>query len=173
MTGLDAVNDVIIEVAVVVTDINFKTLEEYHQVVHQPQEKLDGMDDWCKKTHGDSGLSAAVPTGKPLEKVEDELLDLIKRHYDTNDRVIIAGNSVGNDKMFIDRTMPRFSKKLHYRIIDISSFKEVFKSKYKIEFKKKNSHRALDDIYESIRELECYLSHVTPSHSTQAQQEKE
>jgi oligoribonuclease len=160
MTGLDDSVDSILEVAVVITDVNFTPLEEYHSVVYQTQEVLEKMNDWCKKTHGESGLTAAVPQGKQLSLVESELLDLIRRHYDLKDRIVIAGNSVGNDKRFIDRQMPNLAKLLHYRLIDVSSFKEVFREKYRLGFEKKNAHRAVDDIYESIRELTFYLSHV-------------
>ncbi|MBC7693654.1 MAG: oligoribonuclease [Methylotenera sp.] len=167
MTGLDEVSDKILEVAVIITDINLKHLEQYHRVVFQPQEVVDGMNDWCKKTHGDSGLTAAIPTGTPLETVEKELLELIGRHYGGKDRVVLAGNSVGNDKRFIDRYMPDFAKRLHYRLIDISSFKEIYREKYNLSFAKQNSHRAVDDIVESIKELEYYLSFIkipeTPS----------
>ena len=160
MTGLDEVSDKILEVAVIITDINLKHLEQYHRVVFQPQEVVDAMNDWCKKTHGDSGLTAAIPTGTPLETVEKELLELIGRHYGGKDRVVLAGNSVGNDKRFIDRYMPDFAKRLHYRLIDISSFKEIYREKYNLSFAKQNSHRAVDDIVESIKELEYYLSFI-------------
>jgi oligoribonuclease len=160
MTGLDDVKDSILEVAVVVTDWEFKPLEQYHRVVFQPKEVLEGMNDWCKKTHGDSGLTAAVPNGTPLATVEKELLELIGRHYSSRDRVVLAGNSVGNDKRFVDRYMPELAKRLHYRLVDISSFKEVYREKYGVDFKKGNAHRAVDDILESIRELQHYLSFV-------------
>ncbi len=169
MTGLDDAVDSILEVAVVITDLNFNTLEEYHSVVFQPQDVLDKMNDWCKKTHGQSGLTAAVPHGKPLAQVETELLELARRHFDMKDRIVLAGNSVGNDKRFIDRQMPQFAKVLHYRLVDVSSFKEVFREKYHLGFEKKNAHRAVDDIYESIRELSFYLSHVQVPVQTEAQ----
>jgi len=158
MTGLDDTLDQILEVAVVITDIEFKPLEEYHRVVYQPQDVLDRMNDWCKKTHGESGLTAAIPNGTPLATVEKELLTLIEKHYGTKDRVVLAGNSVGNDKRFMDRYMPEVAKRLHYRLIDVSSFKEIFREKYGIHFHKGNSHRAVDDILESINELKHYLS---------------
>ncbi len=162
MTGLDDVADSILEVAVVVTDLNFNTLDEYQTVVYQPQSVLDRMNEWCKKTHGESGLTAAVPGGKPLAQVEAELIALARRHFDLKDRIVLAGNSVGNDRRFIDRYMPEFAKLLHYRLIDVSSFKEIFREKYGLGFEKKNAHRAVDDIHESIRELGHYLSFVTP-----------
>lgn len=160
MTGLDDVKDSILEVAAIVTDVELKPLEEFHRVVFQPQEVLDNMNDWCKKTHGESGLTAAIPGGTPLPQVEKDLLELISRHFSEKDRPVLCGNSIGNDRRFIDRYTPDLAKRLHYRMIDVSSFKEVYRDRFKIEFKKKNAHRAVDDILESIRELEHYLSFV-------------
>jgi oligoribonuclease len=160
MTGLDESVDTILEVAVIVTDLELKPLEQYHRVVFQPPEVLERMNDWCKRTHGESGLTAAVPGGLPLADVEKELLVLLNRHYGPSERVVLVGNSVGNDKRFVDRYMPELARRLHYRLIDVSSFKEIFREKYGLSFAKKNSHRALDDILESIHELEFYLSFV-------------
>jgi oligoribonuclease len=160
MTGLDEVKDVILEVAVVITDLDFKPVDQYHRIVRQPQHVLDGMNDWCKKTHGESGLTAAVPNGTPLETVEKELVALISRFYGEKEKVVLCGNSVGNDKRFVDRYLPEVARRLHYRLIDVSSFKEIFREKYRIGFEKANAHRAVDDIHESIRELAFYLSFV-------------
>lgn len=161
MTGLDDARDSILEVAVVLTDMNFQTLKEYQQVVYQPEDVLANMNDWCKKHHGESGLTAEVPNGKPLASVEKDLLALIDAHYPKNEKVVLVGNSIHNDRRFIDRWMPEFAKRLHYRLIDVSSFKEVYRNRYGIKFEKKNTHRATADIYESIRELAHYLSFVT------------
>jgi oligoribonuclease len=160
MTGLDESVDTILEVAVVVTDYDFGKLQEYHSVVFQPPEVLEKMNDWCKRTHGESGLTAAVPHGKPLQQVEKELLEIINKFYAPQERVVLVGNSVGNDKRFIDKFMPEVAKRLHYRLIDVSSYKEIYQNKYGLKFEKKNSHRAVDDIYESIGELKYYLSFV-------------
>jgi oligoribonuclease len=160
MTGLDDEKDSILEVAVVVTNLEFKTLEQYHRVVFQPPEVVAKMNDWCKKTHGESGLTALIPTGTPIKEVERELIELTKRHFGPQERIVLVGNSVGNDRRFIDRYLPDFAKRLHYRLIDVSSYKEIFRDKYQVAFEKKNAHRAVDDIFESIRELELYLSYV-------------
>jgi oligoribonuclease len=160
MTGLDDLTDKILEIAVVVTDVELKPVESYHRIVFQPPEVVEGMNDWCKKTHGESGLTALIPSGTPLATVEKEVLELIGRHFPANERVVLCGNSVGNDKRFIDRYMPEAAKRLHYRLIDVSSFKEVFREKYSVSFQKANAHRAIDDIHESIRELSFYLSYV-------------
>lgn len=165
MTGLDEMKDSILEVAIVITDLEFNTLDTYHRVVFQPPEVVAGMNDWCKKTHGDSGLTAAIPNGTPLAEVEKDILTLLNKHYGDPakgkaERVVLVGNSVGNDKRFIDRYMPEMAKRLHYRIIDISSFKEIFRDKYGLMFQKKENHRAQDDIFESIGELKYYLSFI-------------
>lgn len=160
MTGLDPFEDSILEAAVVVTDINLKPIDEYSQVVFQPPEVLDAMNDWCKEHHGKSGLTEAVAKGKPQADVEKDLIALIDKHYGEKDRVILCGNSVGNDKAFLEVHMKELSKKLHYRILDVSSFKIIFQYKYGLKFKKANSHRAVDDILESIKELETYLNYI-------------
>jgi len=160
MTGLDQKKDAILEVAVVITDMEFNTLEEFHRVVFQPPEVLAKMDPWCVKTHGESGLTARIPQGTPLPQVEKELIALAERHFDKKERVVLTGNSVGQDKLFLDEYLKDFAKRLHYRVIDISSYKEIFRDKWGVQFQKKNAHRAVDDINESIRELQTYLSFV-------------
>jgi oligoribonuclease len=165
MSGLDPEEEKILEVAAVITDMDLKPIEEYHRVVYQPQEILDGMDEWCKDTHGKSGLTKLVPKGMPLEEVEKEVCALVHKHWKINDRhkdsrPILAGNSISSDRKFIDRYMKKFSKLLHYRLLDVSSFKTVFKAMFGVEYKKKNAHRAVDDIHESIAELKAYLKHV-------------
>jgi oligoribonuclease len=160
MTGLDENVDQILEVAVIVTDLEFNIREEFHRVVFQPPEVLEKMNDWCKKTHGESGLTKAVPTGTPLVQVEKELIELASRHFSNKERIVLVGNSVGNDQRFVNRYWPELSKRLHYRIVDVSSYKEIFRDKYGLNFTKGNAHRAVDDIRESIRELKWYLSFV-------------
>ncbi|MEO7163876.1 MAG: oligoribonuclease, partial [Bdellovibrionia bacterium] len=160
MTGLNDSVDQILEVAAVITDLDFTPLEELHRVVYQTPQVLQNMNDWCKKTHGESGLTAEIPNGVPLEKVEAEVLELINRNFAPQDRIILAGNSIGNDRRFVDRYMPKMAERLHYRMVDVSSFKEIYREKYGLSFQKKNAHRAVGDIYESIRELSFYLSFV-------------
>jgi oligoribonuclease len=166
MTGLDETVDTIVEVAIVITDLNFNPLEEYHRVIFQPEECLSRMGDYVRKLHTSSGLIDKIPHGIPLETAETEILDLMNRHFEGRDRVPLVGNSVGNDKRFIDKYLPEVAKRLHYRIIDISSFKEIFRSKYNLSFQKKNLHRAVSDIHESIEELKFYLSFVQVPTST-------
>lgn len=173
MTGLDETRDVIIEFAAIVTDIDLKSLEEYHAIVFQPPEKLAQMDEWCTKTHGESGLTAQIPNGKPLAKVEEEICELLSRHFTQKGkehRPILAGNSISQDRKFIDRYMKDFSSRLHYRMVDVSSYKEIFKHRWGLEFKKENKHRAIDDIKESIRELDFYLGYVHPKSDSSSNQ---
>jgi oligoribonuclease len=159
MSGLDEKQHKILEVAVIITDLNLEVLHQYDKVVFQPPEVLEAMDEWCKKTHSLSGLTKAVEKGTSLSQVENEVVAIINQYWSDN-KVILAGNSVGNDKRFIDAHMPKLASRLHYRIVDVSSFKEIFRSKFNIQFKKGNQHRALDDIVESINELKHYLSFI-------------
>lgn len=160
MTGLDETKEKILEVAVVITNTKLEKLDEFHHVVYQSKEVLDGMDEWCKTTHGRSGLTKEVAAGMPLDRVEEELVAFGKKHFG-EDKIVLCGNSVGQDRKFIDRYMPKLASLLHYRLIDVSSFKEVFRNCYGIVFKKsEDRHRAKDDIYESIAELANCLKYV-------------
>ncbi len=160
MSGLDVNSCRILEVAAIVTDLDFRTVESYEAIVYQPPEVLDAMDEWCKENHGKSGLTTAVAKGKPEAQVEKEMLELVNRHFTATERPVLCGNSIGQDRKFIDAYWPNFSKRLHYRMLDVTSYKIIFGSKWKIEYQKKGSHRALDDIQESIAELKHYLSFV-------------
>lgn len=159
MTGLDVNKEVIIEAAAAVTDWDFRRLGDYHAVVRQPQEFLDRMDDWNKSHHGESGLTALVPKGKEPAVVESELLELCERHFG-KDPVVLAGNSIFQDRIFISKYWPRLTARLHYRMLDVTAWKIVMQTKYNLRFEKRNSHRAVDDIQESINELTFYLSHI-------------
>src|SRR4051794_40613494 len=123
MTGLDVTREVIIEVAAIVTTVELAEIETYETVVQQPQSYLDAMDDWNRKHHGESGLTARVPSGRPPSAVEDDLIQLVDRHFKAKDRPIIAGNSIGQDRLFIERHLPRFAARLHYRMLDVTSWK--------------------------------------------------
>lgn len=167
MSGLDVNKEVIIEVACIVTDMNFRELDCFESVVKQPQSYLDNMDAWNTEHHKKSGLTAKVPTGMEPDMVEAKLVDMIDRHFplsktELKKRPILSGNSVMQDRIFIDKYMKTLSARLHYRMVDVSSFKVVMTNKFEIEYKKKNSHRALDDIRESIGELRYYLDHIQP-----------
>jgi len=162
MTGLDIDKEVIIECAVLITDLNFKVLDSFETVVKQPQHYLDQMDEWNKKHHGDSGLTAKVPFGTPSDEVETHLISMVQKHFRNDERPVLAGNSISQDRLFIDKYWPGFSAVLHYRMLDVSSWKVIFNSKFGIKYEKNNAHRALDDIQESIAELEFYLNYLKP-----------
>ncbi|KAG2470105.1 ORN protein, partial [Polypterus senegalus] len=121
-------------------------LEGPNLIINQPDALLDGMSDWCKEHHGDSGLTRAVQESKiSLQQAEYEFLSFIRQHTPPG-LCPLAGNSVHADKKFLDKYMPQFMYHLHYRIIDVSTIKELC--------------RALDDIHESIKELQFYRRSV-------------
>jgi oligoribonuclease len=148
-----------LEVALVVTNQNLEPIFTFEKVVFQEQSILDSMDAWCTKHHGDSGLTAKVPSGEKESVVESQLIDIFSQ-YSKNDKAILAGNSIGQDRKFIDIWMPQLSQVLHYRMLDVSSFKIVFEGLYKMKFEKQKKHRAIDDILESIAELKYYLQFI-------------
>jgi oligoribonuclease len=161
MTGLDVDREVPIEIAAIVTDFDFRELGQYHSVISQPKSILDAMDDWNRKHHGESGLVAEVLTaGRAIEEVEQELVRLIGLHF--TDPAVIAGNSIAQDRLFINKYLPKFAARLHYRMLDVTSWKILMNAKYNRVYKKKGAHRAIDDIRESIAELSHYLDLVTP-----------
>ncbi len=159
MSGLDPRVCRILEVAVLVTDADLNEVGEgYETVVHQPERVLLAMDAWCTEHHGKSGLTAAVRASKVgTRQAETALLDLLAPLTKAGTSPL-AGNSVHVDRAFIARYMPRLEAFLHYRIIDVSSVKELAKRWYPAlpAYEKKQSHRALDDIRESIAELKHY-----------------
>jgi oligoribonuclease len=159
MTGLDIEKEVPIEVACLVTDWNLQTLGNFHAVIRQPQEYLDRMDDWNKTHHRDSGLTEKVPGGVPPVEVETQLCDLVAKHFG-KERAVLAGNSISQDRLFITKYFKRFDSLLHYRMLDVSSWKLVFNNRYGLKFTKKQSHRAVDDIQESIDEMKFYLQYI-------------
>lgn len=159
MTGLDPVESVIVEFAGIITDLSLEPLDEYHAVVFQPPQALAKMNDWVRKTHTESGLVAKIPFGKPIDVVEAEILEWLKPHFG-DERPILAGNSIHQDRKFIDRYMVDLGEYLHYRMIDVSSFKQVFRFMYGITVEKDTPHRAQDDILASIKELKEYLAYV-------------
>ena len=158
MSGLDIDACRILEVAAIVTDLQLRELDTYEAIVHQPQAVLDAMDSWCTRQHGASGLTAAVATGRPEAEVEAEVLALIDRNFGEDVRPILCGNSIGTDRAFVDRYWPRVSARLHYRMVDVSSWKVILLERFGVQYTKKGSHRALGDVRESIGELQHYLS---------------
>ncbi len=161
MTGLDVDKEVVIEVAALITDAKLNPLDEYHAVVRQPQDFIERMDDWNKRTHKASGLTELIAGGKDPADVENDLLKLCEKHFESKERIILAGNSIGQDRIFVNKYFKRFAERLHYRMLDVTSFKIVFNNMFQISYSKKESrHRAIDDVRESINELKRYLEFV-------------
>lgn len=157
MTGLDSEKDVIIEIAAEVTDADFKTLASYEALVQQPEEKLVSMNPWAQAQHDGSGLTDRIRNeGKAEQAVIHELIGFIQAQFG-NEPAILAGNSIHNDRIFIKKWWPEVDALLHYRMLDVTSFKIVMQMKYGVEFEKKETHRAFDDIQASIAELQYYL----------------
>lgn len=159
MTGLSPEKDVIIEVAAIVTDKEFKELDSYHNVVKQEQKYLDAMDSWNQKCHRKTGLYALVPKGKVLHQVEKDLLGLLENHFKPDEKIVLAGNCIYQDRSFIRKYMPQLEKKLYYRMLDVTAWKLIAQQKGFL-FEKENKHRALDDTRESIKELTYYLKNI-------------
>ncbi len=157
MTGLDPSKDVILEIAAEVTDFNFKTLASYEAIIKQSDEVLAKMNEWSVSQHAASGLTERIrTTGRPEEEVKHELVGFIKAQF-PDEPAILAGNSIHNDRKFIDQWWPEVADLLHYRMLDVSSFKVLVQGKFGLTFEKKNTHRAFDDIQASIAELQFYL----------------
>ncbi len=159
MTGLDVEKEVIIEVGAIITDIHLQTLESYHTVVKQPQKYIDGMDRWNRTHHGDSGLVQLIPSGRSPDVVERDLIDLLDMHFQ-NEKAVLCGNSIMQDRLFINKYFKKFAERLHYRMLDVTSWKIVFQSFYDKKYEKKSTHRAIDDIKESLGEFQFYISHI-------------
>lgn len=162
MTGLDPIKDKILEIATIVTDDKLNIIAEGpNLIIHQSDEVLAGMNEWCQEQHKKSGLIDAVRASKICqEQAAFETLQFLQDHCDENSTPM-CGNSVWQDKFFIDQHMPELARFFHYRILDVSSIKLVINrwtKQYKL-YKKIESHRALDDIKESIGELKFYKEH--------------
>lgn len=163
MTGLDPMSDRILEAGVIVTDKFLEPVFEWESAVKQPADVLENMNDWCKHHHAESGLLERVPEGVSEEQLDEKLAEIVLTHFKKKNPVVICGNSIAQDRKFIDRYLPKFAERLHYRMLDVSSFKIVFREMLGREFKKQNTHRALDDIRESIAELKYYMTAIDPS----------
>lgn len=160
MSGLNPDVHKILEVAAIVSDFEFNEMACLETVVFQPREVLQMMDDWCQNHHAQSGLTARVPHGLEEHVVDEKLCALLDDPRLGEGRPILAGNSIAQDRKFVDRYLPKFAARLHYRMLDVSSFKIVFEGRVGFKYPKKNAHRALDDIRESMDELRFYLKFV-------------
>jgi oligoribonuclease len=163
MTGLEPDTDRIIEVAVVVTDMHLNVLAEGPVfAIHQSDATLDKMDAWNKGTHGRSGLIDRVKASTVSEAQAEEELIAFMRQWVPKGKAPMCGNTIGQDRRFMVRYMPKLEAFFHYRNIDVSTLKELCK-RWKPEivagFKKHQKHTALADIIESIEELKYYREH--------------
>ncbi|HEX5806377.1 MAG TPA: oligoribonuclease [Macromonas sp.] len=164
MSGLDPEKELLLEIAVVVTGPNLTPrVEGPVLVIHQSDAVLNGMDAWNKGTHGKSGLIDKVKASTLTEaQAEEQLLDFIKRYVPKNGSPM-CGNSIGQDRRFLVKYMPKLEAYFHYRNLDVSTLKELAK-RWKPEvyaaFKKHQRHTALADVHESIDELVHYRQHL-------------
>jgi len=156
MTGLDPETEVIIEVGAIITDgLKLEEKDRYHCVVRQHKEYLDKMDKWNTKVHQASGLYDLISSGKTEEEAEKGLLEFMEKYF-KDQPAVIAGNSISQDRAFIKKYFKVLESKLHYRMLDVTSWKLIME-KEGLVFDKKNIHRALSDIEESVEEMRFYL----------------
>lgn len=164
MTGLDPDQHVLVEIAVIVTDAQLNPLDEgIDLVIHATEDELSRMDDFVRKMHGGSGLTEQIRESQiSLAEAERQVLEYVKKFVPVARMAPLAGNSIGTDRTFIARYMPDLNEYLHYRMIDVSSVKELARRWYPRVYngqpEKGMAHRALADIKESIRELAYYRS---------------
>ena len=179
MTGLDVQRDALIEVAVVVTDGDLTIVDPGMDVlITPPAEALDNMNDFVRNMHTSSGLLDDLQTsGVSMEEATEQVLSYIKRFVPQQGKALLAGNSVGTDKMFLEANMPSVIEHLHYRLVDVSSIKELAKRWYRVAFAespdKHGGHRALADILESIQELEYYRRVLFPAEPVATERARE
>jgi oligoribonuclease len=165
MTGLDLQADALIEVAALVTDFDLNVLGDgVDIVIKPPPEAMDQMIDFVREMHNTSGLIEELADGTTLEEAEEQVLAYVREHCPDGSRPPLAGNTVATDRSFLARDMPGLEQFLHYRIVDVSSIKELsrrwFPRAYYNAPAKGGNHRALADIQESIEELRYYREAV-------------
>jgi oligoribonuclease len=165
MTGLDLARDALIEIACLVTDGDLVILDEgVDLVIKPPAEALGQMAEVVRQMHTTSGLLAELATGVTLAEAQDQVLSYVRGHVSEPRKVPLCGNSIATDRSFLARDMPELDAYLHYRMVDVSSVKELarrwFPRAYFASPPKHGGHRALADITESIRELRYYRASV-------------
>ncbi len=163
MTGLDPDKERIIEMATIVTDAELNIVAEGPVIaIHQPDSLLDAMDEWCTRTHGESGLIRRVKDSKVTEaEAEQQTLVFLQQHVEPGQSPL-CGNSIGQDRRFLVKYMPALEGFFHYRNLDVSTVKELarrWRPDVLAGVRKKGSHLALDDIRDSIAELQHYREH--------------
>lgn len=164
MTGLDTVNDHIIEIATIVTDKALNVLAEGPVLaIHQTDHILAQMDDWNTKQHGNSGLTERVKQSTISTAAAEQQTLAFLHDYVPENKSPMCGNSICQDRRFMARLMPELERYFHYRNLDVSTLKELtqrWQPAILDQFEKKNSHLALDDIRESIAEMQFYRQHI-------------
>jgi oligoribonuclease len=165
MTGLDLKRDALIEIACLVTDGSLNVLDKgIDLVIKPPPEALDQMEDVVREMHTASGLLNELAAGVTLAEAQEQVLSYVRKHISEPRRVPLAGNSIATDRVFIARDMPELDAFLHYRMVDVSSIKELARRWYPRAYfaspPKRGGHRALADITESIQELRYYRDTV-------------
>lgn len=164
MTGLNPTTDKPLEVALIATDWDFSEIASFESGIGLSDEIIRPLLDvnpfYVKYPANKKALIELCGASPDVTVVERQVMDFVKAHFDTTRPVLLAGNSIHQDRRFIRAHMPFFEQQLHYRMLDVSAWKIVFEGKFKKEFKKSESHRALDDIRESIAELQYYLEGV-------------
>ena len=165
MTGLDLERDALIEIACLVTDGSLDVLDEgLDLVIKPPPEALDQMEDVVREMHTASGLLSELAAGVTLAEAQEQVLGYVRKHISEPRRVPLAGNSIATDRVFIARDMPELDAFLHYRMVDVSSIKELARRWYPRAYfaspPKHGGHRALADITESIQDLRYYRDTV-------------
>ena len=159
MTGLDPVKDKILEVAAIATDMELNEIARFEAVVKVPEtlmkERMVG-EFWDKNSESRDSLIKQNENGKPVAEVEKELLEFLDEFFSAE--IYLAGNSIHQDRKFIEREMPELNKRLHYRMLDVSAWKIYFENALNKKFIKPENHRALSDIEGSIGELKWYLT---------------
>lgn len=165
MTGLQPTRDVILEVAAIVTDWDFNEIARYESGVGQDaivtEQLLDNNPFYVKMKENKAVLLELAKNSPPSAVIESQLVAFVKEHCGTARPVILAGNSIHMDRQFIRAQWPLLEQLLHYRMLDVTAWKLVFETKYNLKHEKKEAHRALGDIRESIDELKRYLEHVS------------
>ena len=159
MTGLDPKKDRILEIAAIATDMKLNQIAEYNAVVKVDESIIKNRmvgDFWEKNSQSRDALIIQNQEGRPIQDIEDEIIKFIKDNF-TNE-IYLAGNSIHQDRKFIENEMPELNKLLHYRMLDVSAWKIYFENAMKKKFTKPENHRAVDDINGSIEELKWYLT---------------
>ncbi|MCA9324197.1 oligoribonuclease [Candidatus Saccharibacteria bacterium] len=160
MTGLIPEKDVILEVAAEITNVSFETVASYESTVQHDRDivlrRMQENSWWKDFPENRDAFVQGLASAKTLAEVEKELIAVIDEHFGT-EPVVLAGNSIQSDRAFIKQWMPELELRLHYRMLDVTSWKIVMETLYGIEFEKPEVHRAYDDIQASIAELQYYL----------------